>query len=315
MPRLRRGLLICAAALAACFPATAAGTSFGDTSVRNPSLEVNGKGIALVEYTTTAGKRRHVLVWGAVNGLAHPTGGGAAQKAFELDYSGGWKSRHNPRYWRTFRDRCRRYDGPRLPFFVTGCKAPDGSYWALQAWRRNLPMRGFSPWTAKQRAVELHVSHWSGALPTLEVYRHWTYGGAHQGIFGRLSYRGKPVYGTRTASASVRDPWARNVSIDTYDSDYGKGWKHDTAIATHAGNGAFCYSFVAQAPPAGYPSSRPNGNGLGMHHRLSVIGPGVTPIVQVTVPRLTGFDAAAQRAATSRFDEILGGDAHCAGER
>ena len=57
------------------------------------------------------------------------------------------------------------------------------------------------------------------------------------------------------------------------------------------------------------------GNGLGERHRLSVIGPGVTPIVQVIVPRLTRFDAAAQRAATERFDEILGGDRHCARER
>ena len=46
-----------------------------------------------------------------------------------------------------------------------------------------------------------------------------------------------------------------------------------------------------------------------------MIGPGVTPIVQVTLPRLTRFEAAAQRAATRRFDEILGGDAHCAPER
>ncbi|HWN22636.1 MAG TPA: hypothetical protein VNP93_11730 [Gaiellaceae bacterium] len=46
-----------------------------------------------------------------------------------------------------------------------------------------------------------------------------------------------------------------------------------------------------------------------------MIRPGVTPIVQVTVSRLRRFNAAAQRAATRRFDEILGGDAHCAPER
>ena len=300
---------------AAWLPSTGLGAIFGDTDVSDPTLKVNARGTALVEYTTTAGLRRHVLVWGAMDGLAHQGGPGSRQQRFELDYSGGWKSRQNPRYWRTLRNACGPYDGPKLPFFVTGCTAPDGSHWALQAWRRNLPMRGFAPWTAKQRGVELHVSHWSGATAELQVYRHWTYGRAHQGIFGRLLYRGKPVYGTRTASATVRDEWARNVSIDTFDSDYGPGWKHDTAIATHTGNGGFCYSFVRQAPPAGYPSSRPRGTGLGKRHRVSVIGPGVTPIVQVTVPRLTRFDAAAQRAATRRFDEILGGDAHCAPER
>jgi hypothetical protein len=315
MSRGFRHVAVCIVALALGLPVAATGASFGDLSVRNPTLKVNASGIALVEYTTSAGLRRHVLVWGAVNGLPNPVGQRVAQQRFRLDYSGGWKSRGNPRYWRTLANACGRYDGPRLPFFVTGCTAPDGSHWALQAWRRNLPMRGFAPWTDKQRGVELHVSHWSGRLPVLQVYRHWTYGRTLQGIFGRLLYRGRPVYGTRTASATVRDEWARNVSIDTFDSDYGPGWKHDTAIATHPGNGGFCYSFVRQAPPAGYPSSEPNGNGLGKRHRVSVIGPGVTPIVQVTVPRLTQFDAAAQRAATARFDAILGGDRHCARER
>lgn len=302
-------------AFAASVPAGAAGASFGDTNVKNPTLEVSSSGIALVEYETTASLRRHVLVWGARDGIANPINAGSAQQTFRMDYSGGWKSRKNPRYWRTFRNACRPYDGPTLPFFVAGCKAPDGTYWALQAWQRNLPMRGFAPWAAKQRGVELHVSHWSGPLPELQIYRHWTYGLAHQGFFGRLLYRGQPVFGTRTPSATVRDEWARNIYIDTLDSDYGPGWKHDTAIATHPRNGGFCYTFVPQAPPRGYPSDRPNGNGLGTHHRISVIGPGVTPIVQVTVPRLTGFDATAQIEATARFDEILGDDRHCAPER
>ena len=50
-------------------------------------------------------------------------------------------------------------------------------------------------------------------------------------------------------------------------------------------------------------------------HRVLAIGPGVTPIVQATIRRLDEFDAAAQREATERFDEILGGDEHCAPER
>jgi hypothetical protein len=310
---LKRGLALAVCALA--LPANAAGAIFGDLNVRNPTLQVNAGGIALVEYSTSAGLRRHVLVWGAIDGIPHPTDPPSTQARFRLDYSGGWKSRRNPDYWRTFRDGCRRYDGPALPFFVAGCTAPDGTYWALQAWRRNLPMRGFAPWTDKQRGVELHVSHWSGPLPRLQVYRHWTYGRSAQGIFGRLVYRGRPVYGTRTPSATVRDEWSRNVYIDTFDSDYGPGWKHDTAIGTHARNGGFCYSFVPQAPPAGYPSTKPNGRGLGEKHRISAIGPGVTPIVQTIVPRLRRYDAAAQREATRRFDEILGGDEHCAPER
>jgi hypothetical protein len=305
------GLLV----VLACFPPAAAATVIlGDRDVSSPTLAVNSQGIALVQYRTKAGLQRHVLLWGAINAFANPTLG-VTQQAFKLDYSGGWKSHKNGKYWSTFKNGCRTYDGPALPYFVAGCKAPDGSYWAIQAWQRNLPMRGFAPWTEQQRGVELHVSHWSGDLPALEIYRHWTYGNAHQGFFGRATYQGQPVFGTRSPSATVSDTWARNIYIDSYDSDYGPGWKHDTAISTHPGSGGFCYTFVPQAPPAGYPSTKPNGNGLGEQTRVSVIGPGVTPIVQWVGGRLTGLDRALQADATNRFDEILGGDAHCAPER
>ena len=230
---LKRGITIVTCALALCLPASATGAIFGDKNVTDATLKVNANGTALVEYSTAAGLRRHVLVWGAIDGIPHQTDPPSTQAKFQLDYSGGWKSRQNPNYWRTFRDACRPYDGPALPLLITACKAPDGTYWALQAWQRNLPMRGFEPWTDWQRGVELHVSHWSGDLPDLQLYRHWTYGRTLQGLFGRLMYRGQPVYGTKTSSAGVRDEWSRNVYIDTLNSDYGPGWRHDTAIATH----------------------------------------------------------------------------------
>jgi len=307
--------LVATCALVILLPASAgASVILGDKNVASPTLEVNAKGIALVQYRTTAGLQRHVLLWGAVNGVPNPAID-SKQEAFQLDYSGGWKSQKNSNYWKTFKNGCTPYDGPALPFFVAGCKAPDGSYWALQAWQRNLPMRGFDAWTAEQKAVELHVSHWTGELPVLEIYQHWTYGNTKQGFFGRLTYQGQPVYGTRSPSATVSDPFARNIYIDTYNSDYGPGWKHDTAINTHRGSGGFCYSFVPQAPPAGYPSTKPNGNGLGQEVRVSVMGPGVTPIVQWVGDRLTSLDPSAQAAATQEFDAILGGDKHCAPER
>jgi hypothetical protein len=174
---------------------------------------------------------------------------------------------------------------------------------------------GFAPWTAAQSAVELHLAHWSGPLPVLEIYRHWTYGGTLQGFFGRLTYLGRPVYGSRTASAAVNDTWARNVYIDAFDSDFGTGWKHDTAISTHPGNGGFCFTFVPQVPPAGYPSTKPKGSGLGTSYRISAIGPGVTPIVQWQGARLTTHDPQQEQSATQAFDRILGADAHCAAER
>jgi len=301
-------------AFAASPSASSGSLILGDRNVSTPTLKVDPSGVALVEYTTTSGVRRHVLLSGAVNAFANPTIA-AVQQAFRVDYSGGWKSHRSAGYWRTLTDACAPYDGPVLPFFVAACMAPDGSYWALQAWQRNLPMHGYPAWTAQQKSVELHVSHWSGELPALEVDQHWTYGNADQGFFGRLTYLGQPVYGTKTASAGRSDPFARNISIDTFNSDFGPGWRHDTAISTHLGDGGFCYSFVPQAPPLGYPGTTPLGNGLGVQYRVSVAGPGVLPIVQWVGQRLTQVDPAAQTAARQRFDEILGNDTHCAPER
>jgi hypothetical protein len=298
-------------------PARADGSYiFGDLNATSPKLAVNRSGIALITYTTQAGKARHVLAWGAINGVAHPQTTPVAQQAFNVDYSGGWKSRHNASYWKTFRNACKRYDGPALPFFVAGCKAPDGSYWALQSWQRNLPMRGYAPWLPSQSAYELHLSHWSGPLPVLDVTMAWTYNGAQQGFFGRMTYHDEPVYGTRSTSSNVRDAFSRNISIDTFNSSYGPGWQHATQISTHAGNGGFCYTFVPQPPPAGYPSQDPHGNGLGEQIRVEAIGPGVTPIVQWVGNKLPGqFDSAANAKARAHFDEILAGDKHCAPER
>ena len=307
-------VIVSIACLAVWAGPAAASQSITGSDDQHPTLAVDAKGVALVTFHNAKGHVRHLLAWGAVNGVADPDVG-EPQEKFKLDYSGGWKSQHDAKYWQKMKNTCRPYDGPELPFFVVGCKARDGSYWALQTWQRFLPMRGFDPWLPRQSWWEVQVSHWSGGLPVLEIYKHWTYANAQQGFFGRLVYDGKPVYGTRSPSASVSDPWARNIYIDAFDSDYGKGWRHDTAINTHPGNGGFCYSFVPQAPPKGYPARLPNGNGLGERYRISVMGPGVTPVVQWEGPRLGAFERTTQAAAAAKFDEILGGDKHCAPER
>ena len=313
---MRTGFVVGVLALAVCLAGAARASSvFGDKDVWAPTLKVNERGMALIEYTTRAGLRRHVLAWGAINAQPHRADPPVAQAKFSFDYSGGWKSLRNASYWKTFQNVCQPYDGPQLVFFVAGCKAPDGSYWALQSWQRKLPMRGFDPWTDAQKAFELHLSHWSGDLPVLEIHQHWTYGGSLQGFFGRLVYQDQPVYGTRSPSAKVADPWARNIYIDAFNSDYGSGWRHDTAINTHPPSGGFCYTFVHQAPPAGYPSANPNGNGLGERYRILAMGPGVTPIVQWEGARLGPYDRTKNAEITNIFDQILGNDKHCARER
>ena len=166
------------------------------------------------------------------------------------------------------------------------CKAPDGTYWALQSWQRSLPLLGFDPWLPSQTQYELHLSHWSGELPKLEVYAHWTYGGEWQGLFGRLTYLGNPVHGFgSTGDGNPRDRYGRNVYIDTFNSVYGAGWRRESGILVHKPTGTFCHSFVPQKPFPGYPSQAMRPPAPGERYRITVMGPGVTPVIQWEGPR------------------------------
>jgi hypothetical protein len=315
---LARAALVLGAAAAGLFGAAGAARAsqpLGDLDISNVTLAVNAKGVALLSYTLSNGRPRHVLASGAVNAL--PSGTDAPQVRFHLDYSGGWKTYKNPDYWQHFENECRAYDGPQLVDLIAACDAPDGSYWAIQSWQRRLPMRGFAPWEPGQAAFNFDLSHWTGPTAVLDVTQNWTYGGQWTALDGRLTYNGLPVYGLRTASSTKQgDGYGRSVYIDTFDSVYGPGWAHDTAIALHTGNGAFCYSFVPQTPPSGYPSSAPRGPGNGQLERVTVIGPGVTPDVQWVGPGLGPYDAAQDEIYNARFDELVGpNDKVCANER
>ena len=248
-----------------------------------------------------------MLASGAVD--ARPPTSGLPQVRFTLDYAARRLGRRA--LSGAFRHGCGTYDGPALVWLIAACKAPDGSYWAVQSWQRLQPMRGFAPWRPEQRAVELQLSHWTGVLPVLELSPNWTYNGTWQGLFGRLTYQGLPVYGTATG----RNQYGRYFYIDTLDSIYGPGWKRDAAKATHLRNGAFCYSFVPQKPPPGYPSSGFRGPGNGSRHRVTVMGPGVTPIVQWEGAGLGRYDPVRDQAFNSAFDRILAGDRVCSRER
>ena len=131
-----------------------------DRNATDVQLLVDAKGEALITYRS-AGQLKHVLAWGAENAL--PPSAGKTQVAFKLDYSGGYAKYHVNGYFEPTSAAhwvCLPYDGPKLALLVAACKAPDGSYWALQSWQRALPDLGVAPTTA-QSASELHLSHWT----------------------------------------------------------------------------------------------------------------------------------------------------------
>ena len=278
------------------------------------SLKVNAKGEALLTYRRADGRLRHVLAWGAVN--ARAPSAEDAQVRFHWDYAGGWGKYRNGRDWRTFEDRCRSYDGPQLAMLVAACKAPDGSYWTVQAWQRRLPLLGFDPWLPQQSNWELHVAHFSGELPKLEVFPNWSYNGRWQSLFGRYSYLGQPIFGFGATSRGVpKDRYGRNLYIDTLNSAYGPGWQREAGILTHRGTGTFCHSFVPQRPFAGYPSQEIRPAGSGERYRVTAGGPGVLPVMQVEIAGLTTADARRDGEFDALFDAVMAGDKACAGER
>jgi hypothetical protein len=308
-------LHVLAGLLALLAPAAAlASNRLSDVDVREPTLQVDRAGHALVGYTRASGAQRHVFVWGATD--ARTPQAAIRQVRLRFDYAGGYRLFHSSRAWARLRNACRPYDGPQLADFVAGCKAPDGSYWALQAWQRNLPLLGFAPWLPSQGATELHVSPWGGPLAELEVHTNWTYRGEFVGLFGRLTYAGAPVYGFgSTRAGNPKDSYGRNVYIDTFDSAYGLGWAREAGILLHSPTGTFCHSFVPQRPRPGYPSSDLRPAAPGKRFRVTVIGPGVTPDVEWEGDGLGRYDREADTRTNATFDSLMAGDSRCAPER
>lgn len=256
--------------------APAAASELIDRNVELISFEVNADGQAGLTYRTKAKGVRHVLVWGAVNALAPERG--KTQVEFKKDYAGGWGVfRRN--VVKEMKDTCRPYDGPALPWFIAGCTAGDGTFWALQGWQRSLPNLGLDPWKPEQAVVELHLSHWTGDLPVLTAQTDWVYSRRYHHLFGTFTYKGTPVYGFASTRTGVPlDNWGRNVYLDTFDSAYGPGWKRENSFLAHTGNGVFCYGFYEHDPYGGYPPGRrPRGHGT--RYRITAMGPGVTPLV------------------------------------
>jgi hypothetical protein len=262
---MRAALLVALALLAA--PAASA-SQLIDRDARNVRLVLAQDGSAYVTYTVR-GRWRTVQARGAVN-ARQPTPG-RPQVAFQLRY--GAKA--------AGRNVCRGYDGPPLAWFVGGCKAPDGSYWALQSWQRALPNYGVAA-SAAQAAWELRLSHWRGQPARLDVWTDWSYAGRYHDLFGRLSYLGVPVHGFSSTGAGVPlDTYGRNLYLDTFDSAHGPGWRRENSFLARNPSGAFCYGFF----PHG---SRPAGRGA--RYRITVIGPGVTPDVMWEGAGLPDYD-------------------------
>jgi hypothetical protein len=248
--------------------APALGSAIIGRNATRPTLAIDRHGRAHVSYYS-GGRKVMLVASGAVN--ARTPSRSVPQIKFNIRYGVGGKGV------------CLPYDGPSLAWLVKACKAPDGSYWALQRWQRLKPNYG-----GTQGLWELHLSHWTGPPAELVIYQNWAYG-RYRHLFGRLTYRGQGVYGFRaTGAGSPLDGYGRNVYLDTFDSAYGNGWHRENSFLTHHRGhtlGDFCYGFF---PHSGHPV------GKGTKYRATVEGPGVTPDVMWAADDIGPFDREVQ---------------------
>jgi hypothetical protein len=287
------------ASLAVLALLVAAPASASQLIARNASdvhLAVSPAGKAVLSYRSK-GVAHHVLAWGAVN--AAPSLSRRRQVAFRVDYSGGWGAFHRP-LWKTLANTCTPVQ-VQLAWLVTACRAQDGSFWAVQSWQRTLPVYGL-PAAPGRDAWELRLSHWSGAVPELEVHFGWTYR-RYQQIYGRFTYHGLPVYGAEhTPHGAPLDDYGRNIYVDTLNSAYGTGWRRENGFLTHDPTGGFCYGFY---PHGGRPS------GQGDRYRATVIGPGVTPDVAWEGTPPAAYDRRFDQLADKNLLALLSDDPTC----
>jgi hypothetical protein len=319
---MRLVTLVCASAVALALAGAADASQLIARNASHIKLAVNKKGTAMVTYSVR-GRVTHLLAWGAVNARPRPATPGIRQVEFKVDYSGGWK--HRRMTWKHFKNRCRAYDGPELAWLVTACKAPNGSYWALQSWQTALPNLGMAPWLRQQKTWWLRLSHWTGPLAELDVYTDWIYGGRFQEAFGRYTYNGQGVRGFGTTRVGApTDNYGRLLFLDTFNSAYGKGWLRENSFVSHGPPGMFCYGFYRRNPWVGgyaHPRSIPNRkrpSGVGERYRITAAGPGVTPDVMWQGPGLHPYnranpsDVSLESAMNAERDAIRGSYAKCA---
>jgi hypothetical protein len=275
----------------------AAASQLIDRNATGVQLAVTRDGKTAVLTYRAHGRRWRVRAWGAIN--ARYPNPSVPQVQFRIR-----------RDAKAIGNSCSRYDGPPLPWLVTACKAPDGSYWAVQRFRRKNPLLGFLPRTAQQRAWALHLSHWTGPLAVLEGWSDWSWNGRFHHLFGRVTYRGRPVHGFRTTRQGARlDKYGKLVYVDTLDSAYGPGWRRENAFVAHRPTGTYCYTFRARGT-----RSRA---GHGRRYRLTVEGPGVTPDVVRYLDGVPNYNSRNpdhvrhERAMNALQDRVTAGDRLC----
>lgn len=122
----------------------------------------------------------------------------------------------------------------------------------------------------------LGYSRWSKFSPG--GYKGYLKGDHYAVLYGSLTYSGYGVYGPGDRFGAPTTEYGRNVYIDTFNSDYGAGWRRVMGVLTQPPNGTFCYELSKKGGSAGNTGISKNDR-----YRLTAIGPGLTPVVQAVI--------------------------------
>jgi len=117
-------------------------------------------------------------------------------------------------------------------------------------------------------------SRWSKFSP--RGYQGYLAGKHFPYLYGSFTYGGAGVWGPGNRHGNPTNDFGRNVYIDTYNSDFGGGWRRIVGVLTQKPNGTYCY----ELSPKGGSDDR---TGVGSYYTLTAQGPGTAPDQRVVV--------------------------------
>src|ERR671930_130165 len=215
---MRRPLFAVVILAALVVPGRAAASIMVASWARTPTLKVMAGGAAEVDWTS-GGRRHSVVIYR--NGARRY---GAHLKGRDVSFPTTAVS---------------------VPLALAVRQTPNGSFWALQAWRR-----------LRTGPLELRFSRWQGVATTLTLQAvccKWR----SENVVGQATFHGRPFCGGHATSTGVPlDRFGRNVYLDTL---RGGAWRRMMGILTHRNTGRFSLWI------------RPNW--LGTAYRGTIIGP------------------------------------------
>ena len=278
-PLLRLLVLVPLALTALPGPAHAS-QQLGDVDVRGVTLQVNARGQALISYTRSRRAPQHARLARDQRPCARPERAAGAllprlhRRAPSLrrasgNGSGTPAARTTARGWS-----CSSPHARRLTARTGRCSAGSGCCRCAASSRGS---RRSAPTSCTSRTGRVRCPIFE-ASPELDLRRLLAGRLRPADVSRRAGLRLPDALGTRSDPLRATSTSTRSTRLRP-----GLATRHGDRHASR--NGAFCYSFAPQAPPAGYPTREPRGpgngqpappdrNGAGRHTRRAVGRPG-----------------------------------------